>query len=66
MTSLRALRGVAGGFLAELTWTARGSVMHFAHRHFRKNDYRARPRIVASDDLWKIDGLEVLELERTR
>ena len=66
VTDLDALKAVPGGFEADVTWTAAGSVVHFGHRHLRRNNYRARLRIQDDAGAWKLSAIDVLELERVR
>jgi hypothetical protein len=54
----------ADGFRADAVWHVGGMVTHFGHRHFRQNRYEATIDVVPVDGVWKIDGIEVLELER--
>lgn len=35
------------GFRVQVAWTVAGSVVHFGHRHYRKNQYQAWITIVA-------------------
>ena len=52
------------GFRADALWHVGGMVTHFGHRHFRQNRYEATVGVVPVNGVWKIDGIEVLELER--
>jgi len=52
------------GFRADAVWHVGGMVTHFGHRHFRQNRYEATVEVVPVGEVWKIDGIEVLELER--
>jgi hypothetical protein len=54
------------GFAGTFTWAAAGSVVHFGHRHLRRNQYRARLRIEDADDIWTLVELEILEVTRDR
>ena len=56
----------ADGFRAEVVWQVGGMVTHFGHRHFRQNRYEATIGVVPVDGVWKIDGIEILELERVQ
>jgi hypothetical protein len=56
----------AGGFWVLAVWNVGGMVTHFGHRHFRQNRYEARIGVVGVDGTWKIESLEVLDLERIR
>jgi hypothetical protein len=58
------VEGRGDGFRADATWQVGGMVTHFGHRHFRQNRYEATIDVVPIDGVWKIDGIEVLELER--
>ena len=53
-----------GGFVADAVWIVGGTVTHFGHRHYRRNRYDARVRLVPVDGIWKIDSVEVHEEER--
>ena len=66
VTDLENLKEIDDGFTANVTWSAAGSVVHFGHRHLRRNSYRARLEIVDRDGSWRLRALEILELERTR
>ena len=45
-------------------WTAMGTVGHWGHVHTRQNAYDAIVEIEASDGIWKIRGLEVIDEQR--
>jgi hypothetical protein len=52
------------GLLFHAKWTAMGSVGHWGHIHFRKNQYEANIIVEPVDGAWKITGLELLEEKR--
>jgi hypothetical protein len=52
------------GLLFHAKWTAMGSVGHWGHIHFRKNQYEANIIVEPLDGAWKITGLELLEEKR--
>ena len=54
------------GFVAVAAWTVGGTVTHFGHRHFRQNRYDARVTVVPEDGVWKLNAIEVTEVERLR
>jgi len=56
----------SAGFRARAKWRVGGMVTHFGHRHFRQNRYDAVIDVLPVEGAWKIDGFEVLELERIR
>ena len=54
------------GFGASVTWQVSGFVVHFGHRHFRRNVYVADVDVVPDGDAWKLRGIEVREKKRVR
>jgi hypothetical protein len=40
------------------------SVVHFGHRHYRKNQYRAWITIVAVEGVWKLHRLDMIDEQR--
>ncbi len=54
----------ASGFIADIEWTALGTVGHWGHQHQRVNRYKARLTVVPVGQEWKIRGMEVLEERR--
>jgi hypothetical protein len=52
------------GLLFHAKWTAMGSVGHWGHIHFRKNQYEANISVEPVDGTWKISGLELIEEKR--
>ena len=52
------------GLLFHAKWTAMGSVGHWGHIHFRKNQYEANIIVEPVDGTWKIRGLELIEEKR--
>ena len=55
-----------GGFEVLADWQVSGFVVHFGHRHFRRNRYRALLTIAADGDSWKIREIDVKEKQRVR
>jgi hypothetical protein len=51
-------------YLADTRWTVRGSVNHFGHTHYRKNQYRALVSFGIDGDSWKIHNIEILDTRR--
>ena len=58
--------GDEGAFLADAVWTVGGTVTHFGHRHFRQNRYDARVTVVPVDGFWKIQSVDVHDVERVQ
>ena len=56
--------GESLAFDVDWTWSVRGRVIHYGHEHSRLNRYRARYRVAAVDDTWRIAAVDVLENER--
>lgn len=52
------------GFRVQVSWTIAGSVVHFGHRHYRKNQYQAWITIVAVDGVWKLRRLDIIDEQR--
>ena len=52
------------GLVFHAKWTAMGSVGHWGHIHFRKNQYEANINVEPVEGAWKITGLELLEEKR--
>lgn len=52
------------GIMAKVDWTVRGSVSHFGHTHYRKNQYQALVSFKNIDELWKITSIETIEEKR--
>ena len=53
-----------GGFRTRAEWVTIGEVTHWGHTHERTNRYEAEIALVANDETWKINGLELLNEER--
>ena len=53
-----------GAFIADLSWTVRGSVNHFGHTHYRQNQYRALVSFIDENNIWKINDIETLDERR--
>jgi hypothetical protein len=52
------------GFRVQVSWTVAGSVVHFGHRHYRKNQYQAWITIIAVDGVWKLRRLDIIDEQR--
>jgi hypothetical protein len=52
------------GFRVQVTWTVAGSVVHFGHRHYRKNPYQVWITIVAVEGVWKLHRLDLIGEQR--
>ena len=52
------------GFTVDALWTVGGSVTHFGHTHYRRNQYRALVTVARSGDVWKIREIETLDERR--
>jgi hypothetical protein len=53
-----------GAFIADAMWTVSGSVSHFGHTHYRRNQYHALVAFVMDSDSWKIRDIELIEEKR--
>lgn len=51
-------------FDADVLWTVSGSVSHFGHTHYRKNQYRARVTFSSEDQIWKIINIDTIDEKR--
>lgn len=54
----------AGGFIADAVWTVSGSVSHFGHTHYRRNENHALVTFMKDGDAWKIRAIELIEEKR--
>ncbi len=52
------------GFVADAAWTVSGSVSHFGHTHYRRNQYHALVTFAIDGGSWKIKNIELLEEKR--
>jgi hypothetical protein len=52
------------GFRADVVWTVSGSVSHFGHTHYRRNQNHALVTFVVDGDTWKMREIEVIEEQR--
>lgn len=57
-------RAEEGGFVANARWVVSGSVSHFGHTHYRRNQYHALVTFVATEGAWKIRDIELIEEQR--
>ena len=51
-------------FITDAAWTVSGSVSHFGHTHYRRNQYHALVTFVMDGGSWKIKDIELLEEKR--
>jgi len=67
VTGARDVAPVDGdGFRVEVSWQVSGFVVHFGHRHFRRNVYRAIVTVVPDGEAWKIRSIEIRDKSRIR
>jgi len=52
------------GYSANARWTVSGSVSHFGHTHYRRNQYHARVRFINENGYWKIQNIELIDEKR--
>ncbi len=52
------------GFIADARWIVSGSVSHFGHTHYRRNQFHALVAFEIDDNSWKIRNIELIEEER--
>jgi len=52
------------GFIADASWTVSGSVSHFGHTHYRRNQYQARVQFLNDGGYWKILNIELIDEKR--
>jgi hypothetical protein len=57
-------RSESDGFVADAVWTVGGSVSHFGHTHYRRNQYHALVASVTDGDSWKIRNIELISEQR--
>ena len=57
-------RSKAKRFVADAVWTVSGSVSHYGHTHYRRNKNYALVTFVTDGNLWKIQGIELIEEKR--
>lgn len=57
-------RSMDNGFVADAFWTVSGSVSHFGHTHYRRNQYHAMVTFMMDEDSWKINDIEVIDEKR--
>ena len=62
-TETEDLRNPGGGTELDVrgAWIVSGSVGHWGHLHYRRNQYEARFTLRFEDGSWKITALEILE-----
>lgn len=51
-------------FVVVTRWQVEGTVSHWGHRHNRTNEYRARYRVAATPEGWRIISEELLDEKR--
>jgi len=52
------------GYRANARWTVSGSVTHFGHTHYRRNQYQARVTFLNDGGYWKILNIELIDEKR--
>ena len=52
------------GFITDAKWTISGSVSHFGHTHYRRNQYHALVKFVTDGSAWKIWDIELIGEKR--
>ena len=52
------------GFVADARWIVSGSVSHFGHTHYRRNQFHALVTFVIDGNSWKIRDIDLIEEER--
>ena len=52
------------GFVTDAAWTVSGSVSHFGHTHYRRNQYQALVTFIMDGASWKITDIELLAEKR--
>jgi hypothetical protein len=57
-------RSTDDGYVADAEWSVSGSVSHFGHTHYRRNQYHALVSFVSVDGSWKIRDIELLDEKR--
>jgi hypothetical protein len=60
----RVKKSAADGFVADAAWTVSGSVSHFGHTHYRRNQYQALVTFKIDGASWKITDIELLAEKR--
>ena len=53
-----------GGIIAEVERKVGGSVSHFGHTHYRRNQYHARVMFLNDKGFWKIRQIELIDEKR--
>jgi hypothetical protein len=51
-------------YVVDTEWLVSGSVNHFGHTHYRRNQYHAYIHLSIVDDFWKIRDIELIEEKR--
>lgn len=51
-------------FAADAVWMISGSVSHFGHTHYRRNQYHARVTFLNEGGYWKILNIELIDEKR--
>ena len=62
--NIRVNKSKDDGFVADATWTVSGSVSHFGHTHYRRNQYHALVTFVIDGSSWKIRNIELVDEKR--
>ena len=53
-----------GGVIAEAEWIVGGSVSHFGHTHYRRNQYHTREMFLTDKGFWKIRQIDLIDEKR--
>lgn len=57
-------RSEKNGFIADAVWTVSGSVSHYGHTHYRRNQNHALVTFVMGGNFWKIRDIELIDEKR--
>jgi len=60
----RVKKSTVDGFVADAAWTVSGSVSHFGHTHYRRNQYQALVTFIIDGASWKIKDIELIAEKR--
>ena len=61
---INSVEAIDNGFKTKMRWAVGGSVNHFGHTHYRKNQYLAIITVIKVEGNWKISNIEPIEEER--
>ena len=57
-------RSEKDGFIADAVWTVSGSVSHYGHALYRRNQNHALVTFVMEGNFWKIRDIELIDEKR--